>query len=372
MNNFLSITFKPRLLSLISIAFIPLVILGGCTAESTSEAESGVNSDGVPVTVTTVRSQKMERTLSEIGTLRADTTVRISPEISGRIQKIFFREGETVDKGQKLVQLQDEKLQEQLQARKYALEEAEARLANARRTYDRNKRLRDQDMISAQELDNSMEAYESAKARVSRLKSEVQEARERLDDSTIKAPFSGSIGAREVDEGNFVRAGTTISTLYRMNPLVVQFSIPERFLGDLNVGQTVRVHVTSYPDRIFEGKVGFISPSVNSQTRDFAVKAQVSNPENLLKPGSFARVEVVVETLRDRPVIPAEALIPTREGPMVFVVKDGVAKRRSVQVGLRKPGLVEVEGGLETGETVVQTGHMSVSDGSAIRRINSP
>lgn len=309
----------------------------------------------------------MEETLKSIGSLRADQTVKVSPEIARKIEKITFKEGEVVEEGQVLVKLGADEIRHQLSSRQSALKQAKARLANARRTYQRNKNLNRQDLISNQQFDDSRESFESAKARVNQLQSDVEEARERLQDATIRAPITGYVGSREVDTGNYVQKGETLTTLYRLDPLEARFTVAGRFMGRIHTGQTVRVHVSAYPEKSFEGKVYYVSPSVREQTRDILVKARVPNPEHLLKPGAFAHVETVVETYRKRPVIPAQALISTREGYIVFTVNEGKAHRRTVKIGLRKPAWVEIRKGLKPGQTVISEGHLSVSDGANVK-----
>lgn len=353
-----------------AVIFLALTVFTGCVSESDDTGSDEESKSGTPVSTVKVKTKTLEETLSSVGTLRADQTVRITPEIAAPIEQIQFQEGEVIEEDDVLVRLDKDKLREQFQARKHALDEAQAQLTNAERTYNRNKRLHEQDMISSQQFDDSREAYKSAQARVERLKSEVQEARELLSDATIRAPFTGYLGSREVDAGNYVQPGTHLTTLYRLDPLEARFTVPERFSGRIQTDQSVRVHVSAYPDTAFTGKIFFVSPSVREQTRDMLVKARVKNPDRILKPGTFARIETIVRTLENRPVVPARALISTREGYVVFVVKDGKAVRTPVSIGLRKPEHVEIRDGLKAGDIVISSGHMSVSNGSSVELMN--
>lgn len=347
-----------------------VVVLGGCTASETDSGESGNQSSGTPVNVATVQKRTLEETIQSVGSLRADQTAKISPEIPGTVEEVAFDEGETVAAGDVLVRLDEDTLREQYRSQKYSLEEARANLQNARRTYERNQRLHERDMVSAQALDDARAAFESAKARVNRLEAQVREAKERLQEATIRAPFAGYVGSRDVDAGNYVQPGTTLTVLYKLNPLDVRFTVPERFVGRIRKGQSIKLHVTSRPDTYFPGKVYFVSPSVREQTRDLLVKARVANDAHELKPGAFARVELTLETLKDRPVVPSESLVGTTEGYIVFTVINGKAHRQPVEIGLRKPGWVEIRDGLQPGQTIVQSGHQSVSDGTTVNPVN--
>lgn len=366
-------TTKTTSLNRSSITLLVLLILTtglvGC-ASSDGEGEGSEASRGVPVELHSVETRTLNRTVEAVGSLNAIQTVQVSPEIAGRIESLSFKEGDTVVKGDTLVQLDDDLVHQQYEASRHALDEAQANLQNASRTYRRNKRLHDKNMISEQELDNARAAYEAAQARVERLKAEVDQARERLKDTTLYAPFDGIIGSKRVDEGNYVSPGTSISTLYRTEVLEIEFSVPERYAGQLQTGQVVRVRSSSNGDTGFAGRVFFVSPSVDESTRDIVVKAYIDNGKHLLKPGSFVNVTLILETLQDRPVVPAESLIGTREGYVVYRVEDGVAQRQSVQTGLRRLGSVEITEGLQAGDRIIRSGHISVTEGTEVYSTN--
>ncbi len=353
----------------VMVLVLSLVMVGGCTSSGEQQTEE-TREEGIPVQVHTVQTETLEETVQAVGTLQASQTVRISPEIAGRIEEITFTEGERVSRGDTLVQLDDDRLRQQYEARRHSLSEARANRDNARQTFERNERLIEEELISEQEYDNSRTALESARARVQQLEAQVEEAREQLEDATIHAPYAGIMGSREVDSGNYVQPGTVVSVLYRLDPLEVQFTVPGRFAGRIEPGQTVRVHVSSLPDTTLRGSVTFVSPSIREQTRDLLVKARIDNSNRAAKPGAYARVELTLQTLENRPVIPAEALVGTTEGYILFTVENGEAHRRSVEPGIRRPGLVEIREGLQPGARVVQSGHQNLTDGSRVQIIN--
>jgi membrane fusion protein (multidrug efflux system) len=349
-------------LSLFLLMFVG--VMAGCAGE---QEETDDQSQAVTVDAQTVSTRSLQETTQAIGTLRADRTARIRPEINGILESIEFSEGETVAKNEVLFELEDDQLKQQVQAREASLREARAQLKNAKRTYERQQRLYQKELTSAQDRDNALEAYEIAQARVQRLEAQLSEARERLMDATIRAPYAGVMGSHRVDEGNFVQPGQHLTTLYRTARLRVNFTVPERLSGRVKQGQSVRVSVNSLPGDTFSGSVYYVSPSVNELTRDLTVKAYISNSDRLLKPGMFARVNLVLETLKKRPVVPARALVATREGYFVFRLEDGVAQRQPVEIGLRQPGLVEIREGLEPGDKVVTAGQLSLTDGTKVQ-----
>jgi len=344
------------------LATILLLTACGGPAEEGAHEETAVR-----VQVATATGQEMVETVCGIGTLRAMQTVELRPETAGRITRIPFEEGDRVAEGDLLFELDTRKLERELRARSAALEAAEARLENAERELDRAERLYAQNVATEDRRDQAATEVRAARAEVRRLESEVSLVRERLADMRIEAPFEGMISEALVDPGDFVGVGDRLATLYRTDALEIEFSLPERHSGRVTTGQQAELRVSAWPDRSFSATTTFVSPGVNDDTRDFLVKARLANPDALLKPGTFATAVLTVDVREDALTIPEEALIATREGYMVFVVDDeDHARRRSVEIGLRDPGRVQITNGLEAGEQVVRTGHMRVADGSPL------
>ncbi len=322
--------------------------------------------DCIPVETEKAEQEDLPVILNGIGTLEAEERVTISPEMSGLIREIHFRDGQEVDQGELLVSLDSAKLEKRLQAQQAALREARARRKNARRTYERQQSLFDRGLGSEEARDEALTSYTAARAQVDRLESEIEELRESLDDTRIRAPFAGILGEFHVDPGEFVQPGTPLVSLTQNERLEVSFTIPERHLASLSRGQKVSLTVPGYPDRSFPGEVRFLNPVIAESTRSIQVKASVDNSQGRLRPGGFASVRLTVDLRKNATVIPEEALIPTRKGYMAFVVDDGTARARDVRIGLRRPGMVEIREGVRSEETVITSGHISVQDGSSV------
>lgn len=320
----------------------------------------------IPVKTTTVETRDLEVTVAGIGTLEAVQEVMIRPEINGLLESVHFSEGSFVEKGELLFLLDDNKIKEQLRAKKAALQEAEANLENARLVFNRRQRLYKQDLGTEAARDEAEASYKALTAKVKRLQAEIAGARESLADTRIQAPFAGFIGERYVDSGEWVSAGTRLAPLVQVERLKIAFTIPEKYTGRAETGQSIRVRSAAAPEKNFSGSVYFVSPLIQKDTRSLLIKAYIDNPEKTLLPGGFASVRLILEVLENRPVIPEEALIPTRKGYMVFVVSNGKALGRDVSVGLRKPGIVEITKGVEPGETIIRSGHISVSEGDTV------
>ncbi len=320
----------------------------------------------IPVETVKVQKMDLERTVQGIGTLEAIQQVTIRPEVNGVIESVHFQEGSRVKKGDLLFSMDDNKIIDQLQARQAALEEARANLENAELIYNRRQRLYKQKLGSEEARDEARAKYKALSATVDRIEAEIEGIKETLADTKIKAPFAGIIGERYMDPGEWVDAGTQLAPLVETDRLKIAFTIPEKYLGQAKTGQTIKLRTPAFPDREFIGSVYFVSPLIREDTRSLMVKAYVDNPNLMLSPGGFAAVELIVDILKQKPVVPEEALVPTRTGYMIYTIKDGKALGRDVKIGLRHPGTVEIRKGVTFGETIIKSGHIAVSEGDTV------
>ncbi len=307
-------------------------------------------------------------TVRGVGSLEAVQRVEIKPEARGRIKATHFQEGNFVNKNQLLFEIEQQKLLRRLAAQQAALEEARARLQNIRRNYERFSMLHEQEVVSEEEYEQVRTDLESARAETRRLRAEVEHIQEEMEDTTIRAPFDGYISERLVDPGTFVNQGETLTVMYQTHPLEISFFVPERHAARASLDQEVRVRVAAYPEQYFKGKVRYISPSIDESTRKFRVRATIDNPDHKLKPGFFAQSSLVLGERDDALVVPEQALVSTREGYMVYTVdKDEErVQGRNVEIGLRRPGLVEIVRGLDHGDIVVKSGHMELEEGARV------
>jgi len=344
-------------------AVLAAALLLGCAGE---ESGQGSRARQVPVSVQDVKPRTLRVTIRGIGTLRAREVVEVRPEISARVTEITFVEGDAVSPGDVLFRLDDRKLRRQEQAWQARLNAAEVRRDNAERRLARFEPLAETKAVSGDERDQVETELEAARAQVRELEADLERIRENLQDATIRAAFQGKMSERHVDVGDFVDVGEHLATLYGIAPLEVAFTVSERFMGLVREGQEVDLQVDAYPDDTFSGHVHYVSPAVAESTRDLTVKARIESTNGKLKPGAFASTVVTVETRADRPVVPERSLVATRTGYIVYVVEDGTARRRAVEIGVREPGIVEILDGVTIGERVVSKGHMNLSDGAPV------
>jgi len=310
----------------------------------------------VEVHATKVVLAAFPRGVAAVGSLRADESVTIRPEIAGRIVEIRFTEGQRVQKGQVLIRLDDS-------ITRAELAQVRANHTLAKSKFDRATELQQKGFISKQardDADNVMRVQEAA----------MDLAQARLDKSTLRAPFAGVIGLRNISVGNYVQEGAEIVTIQAIDPLKVDFRIPELYMSDVRQGQTLEITLDAMPDKRYEGKVFAISPLIDEGGRAIVMRAQVNNRGGDLRPGMFARVRLLFGATQPSPAVQETALVPQRDEQYVFVVRDNRAQQVKVEIGQRRDGMVEVLAGLKEGDMVVTAGHQKIRDGLAVTVMN--
>lgn len=315
-------------------------------------------SSKVRVEVARVTSVRLERTVAAVGTLRSHDSVMLRPEISGRIVEINFTEGGKVEKGQVLVRLDDS-------VPKAKLQQARANLKLAGSQHRRSVELSKQGFVSSQARDDAASNLAVQQAAVALAEAE-------LDKTVIKAPFDGLVGLRTVSVGDYVGPGTDLVPIESIDPLNVDFRVPEQFLSAVTVGSRLHVSFDALSGMTREGSVGAISPQVDVGGRSLLLRANVPNPDNLLRPGLFARVQLELDETQGL-VVPESALAPSGDAQYVFRVdENGVVKRVMVEIGQRMDAHVEVVSGLTEGDQVIVSGLQKVRDGIEVEILPSP
>jgi membrane fusion protein (multidrug efflux system) len=292
-----------------------------------------------------------------VGTLRADESVVIRPEIAGRIAEFRFEEGQGVKKGALLATLDSSEVRAQL-----ASAAAQAQLDAQR--LERAEDLHKKNFISQQALDES-------RSNRTRSQANQREIEAKLAKTEIRAPFAGVAGLRQVSQGAYVAAGTDIARLEKIDQLKLDFRVPETYLGQLKSGLKLRIAVDAYPDEGFPGAIYALEPGVDEQTRTVLARARVANPSLKLRPGMFARVQLQLGVRENAVWIPEEAIVPRGQDSYVYRVANGKAELVRVQTGSRKVGEVEILKGLAGGDLVITEGTQRVAPGVAVTVIQN-
>jgi membrane fusion protein (multidrug efflux system) len=329
------------------VGLLAFAVFAGCKKKSAGGPPPNFPAQ---VVLAEAKRQPIAETLALVGSLAANEIVEIKSETDGTIAEIPFHEGQEVKKGDLLIRLDESKLAA-------SLAEAEANLKLNETTFERNKQLFQEKLISQQEYDQSAASFQAQEATVAL-------RRRQLQDTRIFAPFSGVVGARSLSPGQVITKNTTLTWLVDASVIKAEFHVPERFIGELKSGQHLELLVASFPNEKFRGEVYFIAPNVDEQMRTVLVKARIANEKHLLKPGMFANLDLTLRVRDAAVVIPETAVMLSGQGASVWIQgDDGAAELRPVQLGIRLPGEVEVVQGLAGGEKVVAEGIQKVAPG---------
>ena len=323
---------------------------------------SGENFEMPPEYVTSaiVKEELWRQTLDAVGSLTAVQGVLVSTEVAGKVDDLHFESGESVESGQLLVELDTSTEEAQL-----AAAQAEAELA--RINLDRAKKLRLSNTVAEAELDSAQAAFLAAEAQVENLEAMIAKKR-------ISAPFSGRLGIRQVNLGQFINNGDPIVSLQSLDPIFVDFAFPQKWVSLIATGMAVEVEVDSHPETLFGGRITAIDPEVDVSTRTISLRATLDNPEGKLLPGMFGQVSVVLPEEKPQKVLPATAIVHASYGDSVFVIKekDGrkFVEQQFVRVRDTRGDFVSITSGPEAGSTVVSTGAFKLRQGMRVELNN--
>ncbi len=350
-----------RMLFMLGAVVVVVAILAALKFNSIYQQIQQFQAPKPAIDVETELARRMDwqSRLPAIGTLKASQGIDLSVEIAGTITDVQFQSGEKVSKGQAIVLLDSEMEQASLAS-------AEADLNLSRLEFQRARSLLDRQAISRSEYDRLNAESQKAAASVAQLRASLSKKR-------ILAPFSGTIGIRQVDVGDYIAAGTPIATLQDLTTLYVDFFLAEQHVPLLKLGQRVQLQVAAYPGERFEGVISALNPKVETTTRNVQVRAELANPDGRLLPGMFADLQVLLPTENAQVVVPETAITYTLYGNSVLLVTEGtppegvssdepylVVERRFVTTGERRDGLTVVLDGLEGGEQVITAGQLKL------------
>jgi len=318
---------------------------------ATAATPAAKAAEAIRVEVASVQQLTFTRGISAVGSLRSDESVVLRPEVAGRIQHIDFQEGQPVQRGQVLIRLDDS-------VPRAELDQARANLALAQSHYRRAVDLQGRGFVSQQARDeagSNLKVQQAAAAL----------AQARLDKMTIRAPFAGVAGLRSVSVGDYVDQGQDLAPLEAIDPLKVDFRVPEMYFNKVRVDQALTVKLDAMPGESREGKVYAVSPLVDAGGRSILLRAMVPNADARLRPGMFARVQLLFGA--DQVLaVPEAALAPSGQAQYVFNVRDGRAHRAEVTLGERRDGKVEILTGVAAGDQVVVAGFQRLTDGAPV------
>jgi membrane fusion protein (multidrug efflux system) len=350
-------------LKVIGLIIFVIVILGlvkyfflNPKTEAKSAGPGTGKAASTPVTVFVVKQQELNNNVFATGTIIANEEVVLAPEVSGKVVYLNIKEGSAVQKGTLLVKINDADYQAQLVKMQLQSKIADEKLG-------RLKQLLSINGISQEEYDVAMNLSSTAKADVDYTKAMIAK-------TEIRAPFDGIIGLKYVSEGSYINAATRIATIQQVNPVKIDFSVPEKYAGILNRNDVV-TFTTSGSNKKYQAKVYAIEPRIDQATRTIQLRAMADNSKNELFAGAFTKIDLPLRKIENALMIPTEAIIPILKGKKVFICKNGLATEAIVETGIRTDEFVQITSGLSEGDSVITTGIMQLKQGTPIKAINT-
>lgn len=340
--------------SLLIVIFLFVFMIFSCnnSAQKNNITTGGRKALGpVQVEMNVVTPKSLVNSVSASGTIMASEKAELRPEISGRIISINFNEGESVRKDKLLVKINDSELQAQLKRN-----EAQGLLLA-------NDEVQKRKLLEIKAISN--DEYDIAKSQLMVNMADRQLIIAQISKTEIYAPFNGKIGLRAISPGNFITSNTLIATIQQIDPIKIEFDVPEKYNVHIKPGIEISFG-TDGSDSLFFAKVYAIESSITTETRTLKVRAICSNPNNILKPGSFARINMILEKFQDALVVPSEAVMTALTENMVFVCKNGKAVLTKVKPGIRTEHEIQIVEGIKPGDSLIVTGLLQLTNGSSV------
>ena len=305
----------------------------------------------IPVNGVIAERNTLDNDLRLTGSLLPNESVALKSEVSGVVRRIFFMEGQRVKRGQLLLQLDDAEVVAEIEKLEFT------------KKLNEDSEYRQKQLLAREAI--SQEEYETALTTLNTTLADIKLRKVQLQKHQVRAPFDGIIGLRTVSEGSYLETSDDIATVYSINPIKLDFSVPGKYSNEVNVADKITFKIDA-TDEEFEGSIYAIEPQIDPQTRSLRIRAKSNNPGNILLPGQFAEIKLTLDTYEEAIMIPTEAVIPELNGKKVFVLQGGLVQNRPVQTGIRTANSIQVTSGIELGDTVITTGILQVRPGMEV------
>ncbi len=313
---------------------------------------NAANAQAMGVTGYVVKSETLDNAIFATGTVVASEMVDLKPEVSGKIVQLNIVEGRPVSKGQLLIKLNDVDLQatmKKLQAQLNLTDQSEKRLRK---------------LLEVKGV--SQDEYDAITNQINNIKADMEFTQAQIAKTELRAPFNGVIGLKSISNGAYITASSQVATILVLNPVRIDFTIPEKYANTVRVGDNINFSIEGVKDK-FSGKVYATENQIDPITRTFKIRANAANPNGKLKAGAFVKVDFSLKEISNALMIPTQAMIPILKGQQVFISKNGVATAVPFEVGLRNDVKVQAISGLSVGDTVITSGLMGIKEGSKVK-----
>lgn len=348
-NNLKKIIISAVILVLLLIILLPK-LLSSSSVKNSNLAGNKLDQI-ISVKAYIIKPETVDNKVLTTGTILANEEVELKSEVAGKITKILFNEGSYVNKGDLLVKINDADLQAQLRR-------AESKVKLAEEKEFRQRQLRDGNLISQEEYDNTVSELNVNKADYDLIKAQI-------DKTEIRAPFSGTIGLRSVSEGSYLTTATVIATFQNLNIIKVDFSIPEKYSTSVKKGDELDFRISGSAT-VFKAKIYAIEPKIDPGTRTLKIRAICNSNYSELIPGAFANVELSLKKINDAILVPSVAIVPELKGQKVYLYKNGVVAQQNVEIGIREETSIQIVSGLNAGDTVITSGILQIKPMSKV------
>jgi len=357
-------------MSIPAAALAIMALLSGCSNSPASQPGGKGRQMQFPVEVAPIEARRVEYRVSAVGSVEAFEVVQVTARVAGVVEQVRFAEGQRVEPGQALVEIEPDRYRLAVQSARAALAKAEASLAEAQASLGRREGAVTQNpgLIPGEELETWRTRVNTAQAEAAQARAALELADLNLRDAFARAPFAGAIQTRTVQTGQYVQPGATLATLVRRDPLLLRFQVPEQEAAPLRPGLRASFEVRD-DERQFTALLTHVAESADPASRMVAVTAQIDDPaREALRPGTFAQISIPVGAAAQAPVIPQIAVRPSERGFLSYVVEGGVARERVLVLGMRTAdGQVEVRSGVRPGDSLVVHGAEALYEGAPVR-----
>ncbi len=346
-----------KILKTILFLIITIVIIGLILYPKLKPEEKGPQLPAsqerslVPVEAKIINPKRIENVIKVTGAIIANESVSLKTEISGKIEKIYFQEGQRVKKGSILLNINDDEIVAQLERLKYTQQ------LNEDMEY-RMRQLLEKEAISREE-------YDIALTTLNTTLSDIKEREARIAKHKLYAPFDGIIGLRQVSEGSYITPSDLVANIYNINPIKIEFSVPGKYSPLVNKGDSINFKVES-SQNAFTGIIYAVEPRIDPRTRTLQIRAICDNDEEVLIPGQFANIDYILNVLTDALMVPSESVIPELNSHKIYTYKNGMVNQEIVNIGIRTENDVQITSGIMPGDTVITTGILQVRQGMPV------
>jgi len=357
-----------------------LLLVGLIQCSGQSAGEEAATEEIIPVEIYRVHEKTMHQTLDLLGDIKGDQEIRIFSKVADRIVRFNVAMGDRVQEGSLIAVIENSSIQSRVNQVQANLEQAQSQLSNLENEFKRMEQLLKENAVSQQQYDATKTQMEATRAQVRGLREALKQAKTQLADSYIRSPLAGFIGQKFLEQGDMASPQSPVVTVVKMDTVKVLVNVVERYASHIRSGIPADITVNSLPDTAFRGVISRVSPVIDPASRMIETEIRIPNPDNLLKPGMFAEVSLLLNTRQNALVVPKYAILQktelirdqlgqqqvTRQN-YVYTVANDQARYRPVETGIEHEGLVEIRSGLHLNDPVVLLGQQSLEDSTKVR-----